>query len=214
MSREMSVLRCSSRGQVMTTDSRRPPIAGRSPALRVSSPPCTRTGILAGTGLLGTHVAAPARREYAGTVTVALIAIGVIAFLLFDAYVIYRVMSRQRTADDYGFISIPGQTTVTVPAGGMKLTYQESRRAAGDEDTIYFSAPDSLEVKVTSAAGGEPLEIKGPGFGGMGSSRSTQSGRSRDLIGTVQITEPGTYTITAASPELPDAVEPKILIGK
>ena len=145
--------------------------------------------------------------------TIALIAIGVIVFLAINGYVIYKVFSRQRTADDYGSIPVPGETTVTVPAGGLKLTYQESRRAASDEDTIYFAAPDSLDVKVVPAAGGEPLEIKGPGFRGMGSSRSTQSGRSRDLIGTVQITEPGVYTITA-SPELSDAVEPQILIGK
>jgi hypothetical protein len=46
----------------------------------------------------------------------------------------------------------------------------------------------------------------------MGSSVDTGSGWSRALVGTVQITEPGTYTITAG-PAIEDGVEPQILIG-
>jgi len=57
------------------------------------------------------------------------------------------------------------------------------------------------------------MEIKGPGFRGMGSSLDTGSNWSRALVGTVEIGAPGAYTITAA-PALPDAVEPQILAGK
>jgi hypothetical protein len=35
---------------------------------------------------------------------------------------------------------------------------------------------------------------------------------SRDEIGSVEIVSPGTFTVTAG-PELPDAVEPQILLG-
>ena len=144
--------------------------------------------------------------------TIALIVVGVIVFLIVDAYVIARVMRSRASADDYATIDVPGETSVTVPAGKLKLTYQESRNApsTGDGD-IDFGAPSALEVTVTSAAG-EALEIKGPGFKGMGSSLSTGSGSSRALIGTAEVPA-GVYTITAG-PELPDAVEPRILIGK
>jgi hypothetical protein len=60
---------------------------------------------------------------------------------------------------------------------------------------------------------GNPLEIKGPGFRGMGQSQDTGRGWSRALVGTVQITQPGSYTVTAG-PEIEDGVEPKILLGK
>jgi hypothetical protein len=47
----------------------------------------------------------------------------------------------------------------------------------------------------------------------MGSSLNTGSGWSRALVGTVEITEPGSYTVNA-EPAIEDGVEPKILIGK
>jgi hypothetical protein len=47
----------------------------------------------------------------------------------------------------------------------------------------------------------------------MGESADTGSGWSRALVGTVQITEPGSYTI-AAGPAIEGSVEPQILVGK
>jgi hypothetical protein len=146
-------------------------------------------------------------------VVAALIVIGLIAFLAFDAYVIYRVFKGRAAADDYGSFPIPGETEITVPAGRVKISYQEAYKAAGGGDgPIDFYVPAALQVEVKGAAG-EPLEIKGPGFGGMGSSVDTGSSWSRALVGTVQITEPGTYTITAG-PAIEGGVEPQILIGK
>jgi hypothetical protein len=141
-----------------------------------------------------------------------LIVVGVILFLLLDAYVIARVFRSRASADDYASIAVPGETTVTVPAGKLKLTYQESYNApsTGDGD-IEFGTPSALQVTVTSATG-EALEVKGPGFRGMGSSLSTGGGKSRALIGTAEVPA-GAYTITAR-PELPDAVDPQVLVGK
>lgn len=144
--------------------------------------------------------------------TTVLIVVGVILFLLLDAYVIARVFRSRASADDYASIAVPGETTVTVPAGKLKLTYQESYNApsTGDGD-IEFGTPSALQVTVTSATG-EALEVKGPGFRGMGSSLSTGGGKSRALIGTAEVPA-GAYTITAR-PELPDAIEPQVLVGK
>ena len=144
---------------------------------------------------------------------IALIVIGVIVFLAIDAYVIYRVFASRASADDYGRFMVPGQTTVTVPAGKLKVSYQEEYKAKSDEDTIYFGVPDQLQVTVTNDATGEPMEIKGPGFRGMGESLNTGSGWSRALVGTIQVTEPGSYTVKA-EPAIEGGVEPKVLIGK
>jgi hypothetical protein len=143
----------------------------------------------------------------------ALIVLGVIVFLAVDAYILYRVLRSHRAADDYGVIEVPGELGVVLPAGGkLKLNYQESYRASGTEDTIDFGVPAALEVSVTSPAG-ESLEIKGPGFRGMGASLSTGRGWSRALIGTVEIAEPGEHTLTARG-ELEGAIEPRVLVGK
>ena len=147
-----------------------------------------------------------------GGMTAALIAIGVIAFLALDAYILYRVFASRAAADDYGKFMVPGETTVTLPAGKLRISYQEEYTAGGGEDTIDFGTPDALQVTIT-APSGEALEIDGPGFRGMGSSLNTGRGWSRALVGTVEITEPGSYTVTAG-PTIEGGVEPKILLGK
>jgi hypothetical protein len=145
--------------------------------------------------------------------TVALIVIGVIAFLAIDSYIIYRVFRSRARADDYGRFMIPGESTVTLPAGGkLRISYQEEYQAGGDEDSIDFGVPTGLRVEVTGPSG-EALEIKGPGFRGMGESLNTGRGWSRALVGTLEITQPGDYTVTAG-PEIEGGVEPKILLGK
>jgi hypothetical protein len=146
-------------------------------------------------------------------VVAALIAVGVIAFLAIDAYILYRVFASRKSAGDYGSFPIPGETTITVPAGKLKISYQESYKASSTGDSIDFGVPGALQVQVANAAGGDPLEIKGPGFRGMGESLNTGSGWSRALVGTVEITEPGTYKVTAG-PALEGGVEPQILLGK
>jgi hypothetical protein len=145
-------------------------------------------------------------------VSTGLIVVAVVAFLLIDGAILFLVFRSRRTADDYGQIPVPGQTTVALPAGKMKLSYQESYKARGTEDSIDFGVPATLQVTVESPAG-EALEIKGPGFGGMGASLNTGSGWSRALIGTIHIAQPGAHTVTAQG-DLPNAIEPQILIGK
>ena len=143
---------------------------------------------------------------------VALIAIGVIAFLAIDAYVIYRVFASRATADDYGRFMVPGEAAVTLPAGGkLKISYQEEYTAPGGEGTIEFYVPNELQIVVTGPSG-QPLEIKGPGFHGMGQSANTGRGWSRTLVGTVDISDPGEYKVSA-QPAV-EGVEPKILLGK
>jgi hypothetical protein len=120
-------------------------------------------------------------------------------------------------AKDYGSIPVPGSTQVELKAGKVRLTYQESKRSRNDGtdgiNDIQFAAPVGLVVTVTPAAGGQPLPIAAPGLMGMGTHTSTTFGQSRDEIGTVEVTQPGTYTVTANSGAPADAVEPQILIG-
>jgi len=146
-------------------------------------------------------------------VTTGLIVVAVVVFLVVDAAILFLVFRSRRTADDYGKIPVPGQTTVALPAGKLKLSYQESYKAGSTTgDDIDFGVPAALQVTVESAAG-EGLDIKGPGFRGMGSSLNTGSNWSRALVGTIQIAQPGTYTVTTQG-DLPDAIEPQVLIGK
>ena len=148
-----------------------------------------------------------------GLMVTVLIVIGVIAFLAIDGYVLYRVFKSRATADDYGTFAVPGEITLMLRPGKLKLNYQEAVKAPSDSSGgIDFGVPTQLEVSVVSPAG-ESLDLKGPGFGGMGSSLSTGLNWSRALIGTVEVAQPGEHTVTARG-ELPDAIEPTILVGK
>ena len=144
--------------------------------------------------------------------TTGLIVVAVIAFLAIDAAIIFLVFRSRRTADDYGAFPVPGQTTVMLQPGKLKLSYQESYKAPSTEDSIDFGVPSALAVTVTAPTG-ESMAVKGPGIAGMGESLNTGSGWSRALIGTVQIPQTGEYTVTATG-ELPDAIQPQILVGK
>lgn len=149
---------------------------------------------------------------------VGLLVPGVIVFLAVQAYTLYslfeRIFTRGRRAEEYATFPVPGEAQVTLPVGKVKLRYQESYRAwSGGEPGvgIDFDVPAKLQVGVTSPDG-ESLDIKGPGFRGMGASLEVGGNWSRALVGTVEIVEPGEYTISAG-PELNDAVEPQILVG-
>jgi hypothetical protein len=142
---------------------------------------------------------------------VALIIIGVILFLAFDAWLFKKLSKGRATADDYDSFPVPGKTTVTVPAGKLRISYQESYHAGSRGDSIDFGVPATLEVSVTGP-GGEAVELKGPGFRGMGASLATGGGWSRALIGTAQVSA-GAYTVAATSAPA-DAIEPQILVGK
>jgi hypothetical protein len=151
---------------------------------------------------------------YAGRVVVALIAIGVIAFLAVDALILVKVFKGRAAADDYGTFMVPGKATVAVPAGKLKISYQEEYKADNiDEDTIDFGVPGQLQVKVTNDATSEEMPVKGPGFHGMGEHLDVGSGWSRARVGTVEVAQPGSYTVSAG-PAIENGVEPKILIGK
>jgi hypothetical protein len=162
----------------------------------------------------------PLDRAYArSVVVVGLIVPGMIVFLAVQDFTLYslfeRIFSRgRRSAGDLATFPVPGEARVTLPVGKVKLRYQESYTAwSGGEagEGIDFDVPAKLQVGVTSPEG-ESLDIKGPGFRGMGASLQVGGGWSRALVGTVEIVQPGEYTITAG-PELKDAVEPQILVG-
>ena len=144
-----------------------------------------------------------------------LIIAGVVVFLLIDAFIVYRfVIKRHKTAGDYAEIPVPGETQIQLPGGKTKITYHEGHVSDSDEDTIFFEAPSDLKVEVTGGSTGGPLEIKGTGFGGLGQSKSTGPGFSRDVIGTVDVTEPGIYTITVTAAPPDPELGAKVLIGK
>src|SRR3954454_3595865 len=189
MSRGTVLPRCQIRGQVITIASRQAPIAASPTSRRVIS----RRNMSRASSQFAMNAAE--RRNMLGGVVIALIVIGVIAFLAVDAWILFRVFAGRARAGDLGTFMVPGETTVTAPAGKLKISYQEEFKASGNGDSIDFGVPSQLEVTVINDSTGAPLEIEGPGFHGMGENLDIGSGWSRARVGTVELMDPGSYTI-------------------
>ena len=145
---------------------------------------------------------------------VALIVIGVIAFLAIDAYVLWRLFGSGNRKAVYGSIPVPGQATFTLPAGRVKLTYQESVHAGGggEDSPIDFYPPPDFELAITPAAGGAPLELRQRGTSAQTVAAWFPGGpRSHTVLGSVEV-EAGDYVVRVRS-SAGGLVEPVVLVG-
>jgi hypothetical protein len=148
-------------------------------------------------------------------VTIGLIAVGVVAFLALDAIILWKIFGGGNRVAAYGSIPAPGQTTLNLPAGPVRVTYQESRRAPdrGSEVLPDFPVPEGLEVSLSSAAGEVPIEARWM-------RQSTQAvpswfpggPYSRVTVGHAEIPADGFYTVEVSGGG--SGPHPKVLLGR
>ena len=140
-----------------------------------------------------------------------LVVIAVVLFIAIDIYAVIWLRRGRRKAGVHGSLAIPGTTQIELQPGKVKVTYAEAKSSTVVLNDDEFGAPSGLELTISSPSG-KPVELRGPGIAGMGSSTSTGMGSSQATVGVFNATEAGTYSFTASG-EMPDAVEAKILIG-
>ena len=141
---------------------------------------------------------------------VVLIVIAVVAFLIVDAYIIMRVLGSSKKRGAYGSVGVPGEAEIVLQPGKVKVTYEQTRLSHVSDD--HFEVPAGIQVTVTSPSG-QPVELKGPGIAGKGTTSFEGRGVSQSVIGSFQAVETGTYKFTVTG-ELPDAPEPRVLVGR
>ncbi len=145
---------------------------------------------------------------------IALIVLGVIVFLAIDVYVLWRLFGSGNRSAAYGSIRVPGEVTLTLPAGKVKLTYQESVHVGGggEGSPIDFYPPDDFELAITPAGGGVPLQLRQRGTSAQTIAAWFPGGpRSSTVLGSVEV-EAGDYVVRAQS-SAQDLVEPVVLVG-
>jgi hypothetical protein len=143
------------------------------------------------------------------------ILLAVIAFFVLDFFILRAVLRGQTRASQYGTVAVPGEARLTLPAGRVTLTYQESiSSSGGPSDTVPFYVPDGLVTTLCAANGGAPLELST----GVGHNASTMASfmpggpRSRVRIGQFQVPTAGEYVLRAEGAP-PDATVPVVLAG-
>jgi hypothetical protein len=93
---------------------------------------------------------------------------------------------------------VPGDGTVSLPAGKVIINYEEQRKGRTTDDDggskAWPGVPDGLEVTVRPAGGGEPLSIDRPR--GIHEYANLRTIGSR--YGHIEVVAAGDYTFTVA----------------
>jgi hypothetical protein len=145
--------------------------------------------------------------------TIALIAAGVIAFLAFDAFVMWKVFGSGNGADSHGRVSAPGEATLQLPAGKVKLSYQE-HKYSHQTGRIEFDPPQGMQVAITPGEGRAPLDLERAAHHQAQTVASWLPGgpRSRVTLGHVEVPETGTYMVKVSGGGR--GPRPQVLLGR
>jgi hypothetical protein len=103
-------------------------------------------------------------------------------------------------ATEYGTVPVPGEATVLLPAGKVKVRYEEDRAgrdSRAGHGNPFPGAPEELEVTVTPP-GGEPIVVERisrvqRGMGG---------GTIHQMLGAFEIPAQGECAVSARAPGL------------
>jgi hypothetical protein len=136
--------------------------------------------------------------------------VGIGIILVLDGLAIYWFFFRRTgQAGRYGEIGLPGEATLELPAGRVRLDY---RVALGIRDTSSrkLDVPDQLRVEIRPLTGGEPIPIEPPRIPTQ--YRSMRRRTVQVHLGKIEIPSPGQYTVSAPR-AISGANDPTLLLG-
>jgi hypothetical protein len=122
---------------------------------------------------------------------------------------VFSAKPGSRHADKHGRFAIPGESTMQLPAGRVRIYYDVNWGDTSEDSN--FDAPDDLQVKVTSIDTGEEVPIRRK----LASSVSARQTRnfSRGYIGRIEVEREGEYKVEASA-STPASEEPHLSLGK
>jgi hypothetical protein len=119
----------------------------------------------------------------------------------------YVIGGFPRDHDKYGEVRVPGGAVLALPAGDVRLNFENHATHSGDSTTLD-DRPAGLTVRVTPTTGGAPLPIDDvPGW----LFSSTSGSRGHEPYGKVDVPRAGNYFVTAFDDSVTTVpkVEPK-----
>ena len=104
-----------------------------------------------------------------------------------------------RDHDKYGEVPVPGAAVFGLPSGDVRLNFENHATHSGDSTTLD-DRPAGLDVRVTPAAGGSPLEVDDvPSW----LFSSTSGDRGHEPYGKIDVPSAGDYVVAAAADGAP-----------
>jgi hypothetical protein len=111
----------------------------------------------------------------------------------------YIIGGFPRDHDRYGEVAVPGKSALTLPAGDVRLNFENHATHSGDSTTLD-DQPPGLKVRVTPAGGGEPLAIDDvPSW----LFSSTSGDRGHEPYGKLDVPSGGDYLVAASADGAP-----------
>src|SRR5262245_35540972 len=118
----------------------------------------------------------------------------------------FTARSGSKKAAQYGRFPIPGEETMQLPAGRVRIYFDTTTGSPGLEGGT--PDPDELSVAVIDEQSGDELPIQlAPGV----NARETQS-FTRTYVGRLEIPHEGSYKVKASQPG--DYPEPHLSLGR
>jgi hypothetical protein len=107
----------------------------------------------------------------------------------------YTLGGFPRDHDKYGEVAVPGQAFVALPQGDVRLNFENHATHSGDSTTLD-DRPAGLQVLVTPARGGQPLEV-----GDVPSwlFSSTSGSRGHEPYGKIDVPSDGIYLVSVSA---------------
>jgi hypothetical protein len=108
---------------------------------------------------------------------------------------VFTARPGSKKADQHGRFSIPGEQTLQLPKGRVRIYFDTATGSPGDESG--FAPPSDLSVKVVDEGTGEEVPIREKLSFGV-SSHETKS-FTRTYIGRIEVPHDGTYKVSATT---------------
>jgi hypothetical protein len=110
-----------------------------------------------------------------------------------------------RDHDKYGEVRVPGGAVLALPAGDVRLNFENHATHSGDSTTLD-DRPAGLMVRVTPTTGGAPLPIDDvPGW----LFSSTSGSRGHEPYGKIDVPRAGNYFVAASDDSVTTVLEVK-----
>jgi hypothetical protein len=111
-----------------------------------------------------------------------------------------------RDHDRYGEVPVPGIAALSLPAGDVRLNFENHTTRSGDSTTID-DQPTGLKVEVTPPGGSQTLAVDDVPSWLFG---STSGDRGHEPFAKVDVPSAGTYLVSASAEGEPAPLPPKL----
>ena len=122
---------------------------------------------------------------------------------------VFTARPGSKKAEQHGRFAIPGESTMELPEGRVRIYYDINWGQPGDESGLDH--PDDLEVRISAVDTGEEIPIRRKLASAVNSHETKNF--TRCYVGRIEAPRQGQYKVTAKA-STPASEEPHLSLGR